>query len=127
MVEKGELHAIADRLPLKDPTAISDCIRFIEADSKGLGHGRVRALMCRRLKHCPLSPAQRGRLVTCIAERLCTGRFSEQFHDQLRLALRLDAPRLFAAAHSCMHHSRDYVRRYAGWILSRLPLANNHP
>ena len=45
---------LADRLRFNDTDAIESCIKFIEEDTKGAQHGRARALMCRRLKHCTL-------------------------------------------------------------------------
>ncbi len=116
---KGDLHHLAGRLLSDEPSAIATCIEFIEAETKGIWHGRARAMMCRRLKHCSLSSSQRTRLVSCITERLCSGHFPEQFRDQLRLALRLDATRVSTIARSCAHDHRDYVRRYAAWLLTR--------
>ena len=125
-LDKGGLHHLADRLLFDEPAAIMACIEFIEAETKGIWHGRARAMMCRRLKHCSLSSSQRTRLVSCITERLCSGNFSEQFRDQLRLALHLDSTRVFAAARSCVHDHHDYVRRYADWLLTHLPEANGN-
>lgn len=116
-----DLRQLADRLLLNEASAVAACIEFIEAESKGLWHGRARAMMCRRLKHCRLSRSQRPRLVACITERLRSGRFSEQFVDQLRLAMRLDERRVFAAARACASGQRDYVRRYAEWVLRHPP------
>ena len=118
-LHKGDLHHLADRLLLDESPAIATCIEFIEAETKGIWHGRARAMMCRRLKHCALSSSQSTRLVECITERLRSGNFSEQFRDQLRLALQLDSKRVFAIAYSCTHDHRDYVRRYATWLLSQ--------
>lgn len=109
---------LTDRLYQNNPKAIESSIQFIEADSKQVGHGRVRALMCRRLKHCTLSKKQRTRLIDHIAERLCTGNFAQQFKDELRLALFLDPQRILAAARLVRNDSRDYVRRYAEWVLA---------
>lgn len=121
-----DLRQLADRLLLKEASAISACIDFIEAESKGLWHGRARAMMCRRLKHCSLSASRRSRLVACITGRLRSGRFSEQFVDQLRLAMRLDERRVFAAARACASDQRDYVRRYADWVI-RHPTSGTRP
>ena len=109
---------LADRLFSNDAKAVESCIQFIEADTKGIGHGRIRALMCRRLKHCTLTKRQQNRLVDCITQHLCNGDFAQQFKDQLRLALFLDRQRTFEAALVCRTDSRDYVRRYAEWILA---------
>ncbi|MBD2018122.1 hypothetical protein H6F96_29680 [Microcoleus sp. FACHB-53] len=115
---------LADRLGLNDPDAVESCIKFIESNTKGVGHGRARALMCRRLKHCTLTPQQRVRLVRYVIDRLHTGDFAQQFKDQLRLALFLDSPSLFEAAQKSLTDEREYVRRYANWILAHGP---KHP
>jgi hypothetical protein len=115
---KGELHTLCDRLLTDDPAAIDTCIAFIECDSLGLWHNRARAMMARRLKHCALSRAQRTRLARAILDRLVSGRFSEQFKDQLRLVLHLDSKQAFAVARSCDVVPAAHVRRYASWVLS---------
>jgi hypothetical protein len=81
-------------------------------------------MMCRRLKHCELGRTNRTKLLTCILHRLRSGEFSEQFKDQLRLALHLDAKQSFAACESAMSSDRLHVRRYATWALS-LPKASD--
>ena len=108
---------LANKLSLNDYEVVESCIKFIEADTKGVGDGRVRALMCRRLKHCTLSKKQRNRLVFYVTERLLTGNFSQQFKDELRLALFLDPSRTFEAARQSLKDRRNYVRRYAEWVL----------
>lgn len=125
-LDKGGLHHLAGRLLLDEPSAIATCIEFIAAETKGIWHGRARAMMSRRLKHCSLGSSQRTRLVFCITERLRSGHFSEQFRDQLRLALHLDSARVFTVARSCVHDHRDYVRRYADWLLTHLPKATGN-
>ena len=109
---------LTNRLFSNDAKAVETCIQFIEADTKGIGHGRIRALMCRRLKHCTLTKNQRNRLVYCITQQLLSGDFAQQFKDHLRLALFLDRQQTFKAALACRNDSRDYVRRYAEWILA---------
>lgn len=115
---KQELHALCDRLLACDPGAIEECAAFLEAETFGLWHGRARAMMARRLKHCPLSEGQVERVVSVVLRRLATGQFSEQFRDQLRLALRLAPGRAFAAARACQGAAAGHVRRYASWVLS---------
>ncbi|MEG4226740.1 hypothetical protein QUA35_12240 [Microcoleus sp. N9_B2] len=114
------LHEFVDRLLLDDSEAVEMCILFVEADTLvGVaGHGRARARMCRRLKHCTLTASQSQRLVFCITERLDSGHFSQQFKDQLRLALHLDLQTTLAVALACSNDSCDYVRRYAEWIVT---------
>ncbi|HEY9605111.1 MAG TPA: hypothetical protein V6C85_26135 [Allocoleopsis sp.] len=112
---------LTDRLLLNDPEAVETSIKFIESNSQDGGHGRVRALMCRRLKHCTLTPQQRTRLVRYVVERLYTGAFAQQFKDELRLILALDAQALFEAALESRTDEREYVRRHAEWILAHDP------
>lgn len=118
---KLELRDLADRLLEGDPIAIEWCVTFVEAETFGIGHGRARAMMARRLKHCRLSKHQRSRLVKAILNRLVEGRFSEQFKDQLRLAMQIDLQATFSAARNCRNAGIDYIGRYASWVLKREP------
>lgn len=115
---KVQLHALADQLLRADVGAIEQSVGFVEAETFGNWHGRARAMMARRLKHCPLTPHQQVRLVDAILRRLATGRFSEQFKDQLRLALHLDPAGTFALARSCESSPKAHIRRYAAWLLA---------
>lgn len=116
---KRELMRLADRLLEADFLAIEWCVAFIEAESYGLWHGRARAKMSRRLKHVSLSKQQRSRLVQAILNRLVTGRFSEQFKDQLQLALQFNPKLSRTIALECQNSEKDYIRRYAEWALTR--------
>ena len=117
-LDKLELHALCDRLLAGDSDAIEECVAFIEAETMGVWHGRARAMMARRLKHCPLSQPQRRRVVRAILDRLVSGRFSEQFKDQLRFVLHVAPEKAFTVARSCQGAAADHIRRYATWILS---------
>ncbi len=110
---------LADELLLHGPENVEACITFIEQGTLGVGHGRSRARMCRRLKHCALTAEQSRRLVHHIIGRLHAGGFGQQFRDQLQLAYRLDPERLMTAARRCESDPRDYVRRLAQWILAK--------
>lgn len=116
-LDKGDLHKLCNRLLTCEAEAIEQCIAFIEAETFGIWHGRARAMMARRLKHCPLSKHQSTRVVRVILQRFVSGRFSEQFKDQLRLALHLAPTEAFAAARACQSARLDHVRRYAKWVL----------
>lgn len=117
-LDKGGLYDLATDLVAKEAGAVEKCVDFILADTKGIWHGRARAMMCRRLKHCEIDPKLRQRLVTCITDRLASGRFSEQFRDQLRLAIHLDRKRTFEVAHRCLTGaSKEHVRRFAKWVI----------
>lgn len=115
---KYDLHRLADLLIEQDPTAIERCVRFVVAETRGFWHGRARAMMCRRLKHCELGPQQRSQLVEAITSRLASGLFSEQFKDQLRLAMHLDFEQTADVCRNILLSPRRlYVRRYAQWVL----------
>lgn len=117
-VTKMELHAWVDALASCEPVHVQRCVDFVLAETKGLWHGRARAAMCRRLKHCELGRSHRTALVGCILDRLESGTFSEQFKDQLRLARHLDLPKTVAAARAAVGSGKPHVRRYAQWVLS---------
>jgi hypothetical protein len=104
-----------------DNEAAEQCIAFIEAESFRVHHGRFRAKMSRRLKHCELNEHQRDRLVRAILNRFLSGRFSEQFKDQLQLVIHLAPEKAFQVARIGLNSQRDHVRRYAHWILRREP------
>ncbi len=119
IIYKEQLHHLADRLLDEDPDAIEQCVRFVEAETFGYWHGRARAMMARRLKHCRLTPGQQARLIQAIMQRFTSGRFSEQFKDQLRLVLHLDPAHALAVARSCESAPAEHVRRYAAWIMNK--------
>lgn len=116
-LSKADLHLLADQLLTESPEGIEACIEFFESDTKGLWHNRARAMIARRLKHCELTQSQRRRVVECILGRLIQGASSEQFRDQLRLGLHLDASRFFGAATVLQGDGRTYVQQLATWIL----------
>ena len=124
-LSKGDVRAIADRLRTGEPYAIDDAVKFVCAESINQWHGRGRAMMCRRLKHLPLSRGQSGRLVEAILGRLVSGQFSEQFRDQLRLAMQLDEKGTFLTARRAAKNEKPHVRRYAEWVLSHEHAVND--
>jgi hypothetical protein len=109
---------LADGLLVGDPSCVDRCIKFVLAESKGLWHGRARAMMCRRLKHCEFGSANSRKLVSCILGRLRTGNFSEQFKDQLRFALSLDRPYTLEQCELALGSEVAHVRRYGAWLLA---------
>ena len=117
-MSKLDVHALADALTSGEAHVLERAVRFICAETEGLWHGRGRAMMCRRLKHLELPRAHRDRLLHAILGRLNSGHFSEQFRDQLRLAMRLDKEETVAAARSALDSRKEHVRRYARWVLS---------
>lgn len=117
-LSKHALHQLCDRLLLDDNIAVEECVSFVLADTKGVWHGRARAMMCRRLKHCNLTPTQRHHLVDRILGRLNSSDFSEQFRDQLRLVLYLNKQAAFNAAVKNLDGiPKDHVKRLSLWIL----------
>lgn len=118
LLRKADLHALADGLCAGDDWSVERCVDFVVADTCGHWHGRARAMMCRRLKHRALGRTQRTRLVEAIAQRLLSGRFSEQFRDQLRLAMQLDGEAMAVTAHRAVSSPKDHVVRYAHWVLA---------
>ena len=117
-LSKQELHALADGLLFAEPVDVDYCVKFVLSETKGLWHGRARAMMCRRLKHCALSRNTRASLLRCILGRLQEGEFSEQFKDQLRLALHLDLKQTLKACQGAILSTKPHVRRYASWALA---------
>ena len=117
-LSKTEVRAIADELLTGDPNAVEEAVRFVCAETINLWHGRGRAMMCRRMKHVELSRGQQGRLVVAILGRLASGDFSEQFRDQLRLAMRLDPEGTSKLARRSLKSDKAHVRRFAAWVLS---------
>jgi hypothetical protein len=119
-LSKPELLRLADDLPQADPVAVDYGIAFVCAETMGHWHGRARAKLCRRLKHLALGRSQREALLACILERLVQGRFSEQFKDQLRLALTLDPRGAALVCEQAKSSPLPHVRRYAAWALGCL-------
>lgn len=115
----SDLKKLADKLIERNPSAVDLCIEFVLEESKGSGHNRARALICRRLKHCQLNEEQRSRLVFCIINRLELGLFYSDFKDQLHLALNLDLPLTLEACKRAKTNSKEYIRNCAEWALSR--------
>ena len=118
---KPQLHALADALLTCELGNVQRCVDFVLAETQGVWHGRARAMMCRRLKHCALVRAHRTALVDCITQRLVRGTFSEQFKDQLRLAMHLDPERTLAVCRDCLQSGKPHIRRYGQWALSLFP------
>lgn len=124
-LSKIELRALANGLLAPEPWVIERCVEFVLAETQGYWHGRARAMMCRRLKHCELGRTHRTKLVACITGRLSAGTFSEQFKDQLRLAMHCDLQHVREVSRECLASGKPHVRRYAEWVLSRAPTARS--
>ena len=124
-MSKRDVHHLADELKVGSVDAVERAVRFVCAETEGLWHGRGRAMMSRRMKHLELPRSHRERLVAVILGRLEAGQFSEQFRDQLRLAMHLDERKSYAVANKALSSGRDHVRRYARWVLSHQEAAND--
>lgn len=123
-MSKIEVRALADALREGGAEMVETCVRFVCAETVGFWHGRGRAMICRRLKHVDLTQDQSNRIVSAILHRLSSGTFSEQFRDQLRLALHLDKSGTIALAKHAAASEKAHVRRLAGWVLSHEPSGN---
>jgi CBS-domain-containing membrane protein len=115
---KVAVRALADKLLAGNTTDVSACVRFVCADTRGLWHGRGRAMMCRRLKHLEVTRDERLQLVGAISRRLISGHFAEQFRDELRLLVALDRNAAFATASMAIQSDREHVRRLGNWLLA---------
>jgi hypothetical protein len=126
LFDQLDLYRLADGLLLNDRAAIAGCVDFVLAETKGTWHGRARAMMCRRLKHCEIPEEQRKQLVACIIGRLTFGNFSEQFYDQLRFAIHADRQTVFEAARENLSSfPKDRVKRYSAWVLQHHTLPSH--
>lgn len=123
---KHDLLRLADDLLGHDPLVIERCVAFVCAETRGIGHGRARAMTCRRLKHAVLNRSASEKLQSSILGRLERGDFSEQFKDQLRLAIHLSPKSTLAACQRGVASARPHVKRYCLWALALPSLAIAH-
>ncbi|WP_039962531.1 hypothetical protein [Rhodopirellula europaea] len=117
---KSELHTLINDVKAGDQDAIARATAFVSAESFGMWHNRARAKLCRYFKNHPPSPDQCRRMVDAIINRLTDGRFSEQFKDQLSMAIRLAPDGMADAAALASGSERGYIRRYATWVRNTL-------
>jgi len=111
--------AIRRDFAIKSGDDVDLIIRFIADESEGRGHGRLRARLCRRLKHVALSDGQRHHLADAIGRRLLSGKFSEHFFDQLRALARIDHAQLvYWCERALAQSTRAHVRRFAARALT---------
>ncbi len=114
---KVDLWELVARLRAGDSSAVGPCVDFVCTETRGYWHNRGRAAMCRRFKHVPLDPDDAARLVAAILPRLREGSIPQQFRDQLGLAILLDPDEARAVARAAATDEREYVRRFAAWVL----------
>lgn len=120
---KQDLHGLIDDVHAGDPAAISRAVDFTVAESFGYWHNRARAKLCRWFKNHRPNQDQQQRLVEAIATRLTRGDFSEQFKDQLSMAVRFDPELMRRTATSLLDADKEYIRRYARWTRRKIRLS----
>ena len=123
-IGRSELHELISAVKQGDADAQSRAVVFVTMESFGMWHNRTRAKLCRYFKNHPPDEQARRRLVDSVIARLLAGNFSEQFKDQLAMAIRFDRDRLAEAATLVAHSQKPYVRRYASWIQQKLATSN---
>jgi hypothetical protein len=67
-----------------------------------------------------LSAEQAERCLTVILQRLMAGKFSQNFKDELGLAVHLDPARTFKVGHSLLEHPKQYIAKYAAWVINKI-------
>lgn len=120
VLTKSELHTLIEDVKRGDPDATNRATIFVASESFGMWHNRARAKLCRYFKNHPPSDAECNRMVDVIANRLFDGRFSEQFTDQLSMAIRFAPDRLAEAASVAARSEKVYIRRYSDWVRNAL-------
>ena len=124
-----ELNELIERVKLCDVDAIEEAVVFTVKESFGLWHGRARAKICRNLRSRTIPRGFQDLLVQAISNRLLAGDFSEQFKDQLAMAIRFRPFEMAQCAKQACESPKDYVQRYGQWVLEKLsrtqPLSPN--
>lgn len=116
---KPDLYRLIEQLKRGDAHAKESCIAFLLAESEGIWHGRARAKISRNLKHTTVQEKDREAIVDTVGKRLEHGKFSEQFGDQLNLAVHLDGEKMLEFARRGLRSEKDYVRRYSRKAIER--------
>jgi len=124
---KPELHSLIDDVKHGDPDATSRATVFVASESFGMWHNRARAKLCRYFKNHPPPDDQCKRMLDAIIDRLIDGRFSEQFKDQLSMAIRFAPERMADAVTVASSSDRGYIRRYADWVRHALNSSSTTP
>lgn len=116
--DKHQLIALIDAMSSADEFAKEKLLTFFELQSKGMWHNRARAKIARRLKHLSLTPKERCRCVDAVGRRLLTGEISEQFKDQLKMAIELDIDRIAEFADKGSISDTPHIVRFSKWVLA---------
>ncbi len=117
---RAELQELIEQIKANDADAIEEAVMFAAKDSVGLWHGRARAKICRNLKNRTIPRHLQDVLVQAVFNRLLTGAFSEQFKDQLAMAIRFRPLDMARYATLACESQKDYVQRYGHWVLEKL-------
>ena len=125
VLNKSELQDLIVRVTDGDHDALCQSVDFFCAESFGIWHNRARAKLSRYFKNHPPSKDLLERMVDVVIWRLLAGQFSEQFTDQLKMALRFDPQRMAEAAEEASRSKKEYVQRYANRIKRLLDLADS--
>ena len=119
---RDDLQELIERIKASDADSIEEAVMFAAKDSVGLWHGRARAKICRNLKNRTIPRHLQDVLVQAVCNRLLTGAFSEQFKDQLALAIRFRPLEMAQYATLACESKKDYVQRYGRWVLEKLSM-----
>jgi hypothetical protein len=117
---KQDLDDLIEAVQRNEAGAIKEAVAFFLAESRGLWHGRARAKICRNFKNRGLSQDVQSVLVEAICQRLTSGRFSQQFKDQLTMAIRFRPDEMHRSATHALASKKYHVRKYAKWVLQKL-------
>lgn len=82
--------------------------------------------MCLKLAAVSLRQSQREELTQCILHRLLTGKFSEQFKDQLKFIIRTNPQWVRSEVKKGLLSEKEHVRRYCAWRDDKLDIINNN-
>ncbi|WP_338440821.1 hypothetical protein VZG28_07155 [Synechococcus elongatus IITB4] len=114
---KIDLYQLIEEVKAGNSDAIVKATLFVAHESFGLWHNRARAKLCRHFKNHPPARENCDQMIDAVIQRLIDGRFSEQFIDQLSMAIRLDPKRMQAAAIAALTSEKVYVRRYGERVI----------
>lgn len=124
-LSKEQLQILIFRMKQGDTNATNLCVIFVTYECRGTWHNRARANICTYLKTHPPSQDVQEQLVSVVCSRLATGYFSEQFSNQLSMAIRFAPDKMHAVATVSGDDSREYVRRYSRRVLMAIESQRN--
>jgi hypothetical protein len=120
LYSKPELHEMIALVRSGDSHALGLAFDFVIGESKHMWHGRARANLCRAFKNMTLEPWQKSVLVRTIQKRLETGNFSQQFKDQIVMAIRFDRRSMQNSAEALLDSPIRHVKRNAAWTIEKI-------